>query len=279
MGRTIQAAERFVRKHNPREEGQPVNWICMDERPALIDGLYRQTGGGAVGVGEDLGVSMILGKRRNDARRAQEMSVSTGMPQAHLLGGVATKIVRPEGIILNTHGKCAAEGAALTIRDAIVNQRDRVFAQTQLVRPMDRDRYDQIADAFDALPIAEATQAARDLDHGVQTLWTPSSAGRPQAVPPVNRVDLVDMPHVASNIIINEGRGVAYDARGAMEANTPAYHVSLGDLVEVHDALYDTIPTDRDDFVDSAVVRHAATSLFLPLQEENTPLNIYRLTA
>ena len=274
----VHAAERFVREHDPRNNGQAINWICMDERFAIINGLYRQTGGGAVGVGEDWGVSMILSGRRNDVRRAREAATTQQMPQAHILGGVAAKILRPEGIILNTHAKCAAEGAALTIRDAIVNRRDEVFDQTQSVRPMSRSRFDEVADAFEALPIGEATSAAHDLDNGATTaLWTPNA--RPLAVPAVQRVDLVDMPHVAGDILINERQGVAFDAKSALETGMPAYHVSMGDMSEIHDELYATVPTDRDDFLDSAGVRHAATSLFLPRQQEDTPLQLYRLVA
>lgn len=270
------SAEQYIKHYDPLEKGMDVNWICMDERFAVVPTRYRQTAGGAVGVGMDASAAMLMAKFRG------EQVETAGLPPVHAVGAIAAAYLHPQGIVLNTHEGCAAESAAPTIRQAIVDRSEPLFRQTQKVKPgMTPERFNEIGEAFAYVHVEEDTiEAARQLDEGrTKSLWTPTGLmTRHQKAPRVERVPLIDSPHVSGDVLVNNREHSALDVEYAFLRDVPAYHISMGDQKELVQGLHEAgFVFDQEDFEDVSAVRHAATTMFLPVPEGQDALNIHHV--
>jgi hypothetical protein len=292
-----QRIERIVphiKEYRPRGLAR---WICIDDRFALTDGeLYRQTAGGAVGAGEDWAVAMAMGARRraNSAgRQVGEMARSKyGRAPVQVLGGIATKVLKQEGVLLNLHEGCAAEDSAQPIGGIIASRDDKsrneLFTRSKAIKPdLTADEFLMVVDVWRQDLLAEQdTRQSRILPASIGAVILgegkvgSAALTHPEAQPDagwvqdpntggwqmsaVDRVALVKASHVSPDLIADHRRYAAFDSKGAWEAGTPAYHISYGDMTrELADPLGDLAPFRIDDFLTATAVRHAATSMAL----------------
>jgi hypothetical protein len=220
-------------------------------------------------VGENLGVAMIMHEDNDEASKRR-------LPAGHLLGLVATEVLKPSGIELLTHEDCHIERNAADIRRTIVDDRDRVYRQVQKSRPegMSRERFSQIANAFSRLKLEEEHIASEEMDKGGVVRLTERAY---ESCHPIRRTSLVNKPHMAKDLLFNYGSGRVFKTEDAFYEQAPAYHASIGDLPELAVPLQEAelgFVFDEQDFVDAGCVLNAAASLFLP-HAEDEPLGIH----
>jgi hypothetical protein len=330
-----QSMERFSVRHRPNIAiGERVTWGCIDERNMLLRGLllqqnvdgknivlldrrqataqsllYKQTASGPFGVGKDTNISLRLAKLRNsrgDLSLADQAiknhsksaeQPSRKLPPSYVLGSMAAKALRAEGIDLLAHKGCAAEMAADTIGWGIATNKgpngEDIFETIKDMQPggLKRSRFNDISGVYgDALTdgmIASLEESTPAIAEGADTPFG--------SIQPVGRAALVGINHVSPNMVIDWRRNVALDAEAAIQASdiaddgsaTPggdiwaSYHTSMGDMGQIADTVQDLFPAiDPQDFIDAAFVRNAATSLFLPRQiNAETPVQLYAVNA
>ncbi|HSD55896.1 MAG TPA: hypothetical protein VLA92_01955 [Candidatus Saccharimonadales bacterium] len=270
------AAEQFIYPYQPvewRHSQTPdsVNWVCIDDRPTLIPMAYRQTAGGAIGVGHDVAAAQILGGEYAD-----------NVAPVHIMGSRAVSTLRLQGnVLLGTHENCKAELAALAVRDIVVNDPDQAYANTLKVNPdMSESRFEQLADAYAQLKIENPADTSKLLDTGYMPTSMPKGAvGTVYGYGPVHRHTLMDMEHVAPDALIDNRRGVAFDNREALDAGVPAYHFSRGDQQELLDGgLREGFRIEDQNYLDFSDVRHGVT-LGVLTAPNGDPLNLHHITA
>jgi hypothetical protein len=270
------AAEQFIYSYEPvewrhSETPVPVNWLCIDDRSTLIPMSYRQTAGGAVGTGHDVAAAQILG-----GMKAEKVA------PVHITGARAVHTLRLQGnILLGTHENCMAELAALAVRDIVVNDPDKAYADTLKVNPtMSESRFEQLADAYAQLKIEDPSVTSKQLDAGYNPYGVPqgAAAGTIHGFAPVKRHPLMDMEHIAPDALVNNRRGVAFDNREALEAGAPAYHFSRGDQQELVDSGLHGFRIDTQDYLDFSDVRHGVT-LGVLTAPNGDPLAIHQVAA
>jgi len=282
----------------------------IDRRGAPASALrYRRTAGGAVGLGQDTHIALrmqqarhfgapglqgihqagavLLGKSGEDQVFSMFESRRPKAPaEAHLLGSIAVKTARSEGIDIVTHEDCAAEINAALIAQGIASglgpQGEDLFEAIRYSYDapggLKKSRYNQIADMYGAA-LADNSIASLDI---AKPAYDQGIAGNP----PTPRVALMSIDHYANTHIIEWGRGVVYDTQAAVNAsdfeNTGAgrlygaYQTSMGDMPELQDAISSVFPVDQQDFTDAAFVRNAVTTLYLPRQHGDMPVQHLR---
>lgn len=281
MGKVVHAAERFIYGHAPHLHEQNSAWYCIDDRYALVKGLYRQIAGGAAGVGQDIAVSHSMRvMRRSRHNQVVDLAQRRGFAAApaQVLGSIAAKTLSHQGVKLGLHQGCAAEDGAAAIvgiqADKRASVKDELWRRSRVIKPdLTSEQFMQNHDInawlLRANRILDAEEAKQQFSEGGQ--WEQEGSGL-WTLDPVERVSLVDSKHVAADLLADYGRNVALDARAAFEAGTPAYHVSLGDMpAEIAGPLSDVIPFEVGDFMAVTAIRHAATSIALDAHVPRSP--------
>ncbi len=304
MTETLHPSLGYVTRHRPRNEAKTSHWICVDERFAIIDGLYRQTAGGAQGTGQDVYLAHRLAIRRRNvgshfdapsaqsvnqlphhsnhptAQRISHMDKSGNLPKSYVFAATNAHVARLSGVELHNHIGCAAELTAQAIAEGTVKQRDAVWNRLARCAPptLDKKRFNEIVDAIDEANengwLAPADVSAPLLDKGFVHDDT--------EIPAVNRVELHDMQHVGTTMMLGMVTGMAFNVEAAVKDGEQdnqlytVYHASIGDADELYGALRPAYPVLRSpeghaDFEDAMLVRNAATSLFLPQQNNQAP--------
>ena len=208
-----------VRHRPDVARGERVTWSCIDERTLLLRGLllertvrneritlldrrnatnqslfYKQTAAGPFGLGQDINTSLRLAKLRNrhtdtgaaavasarhNARAAEQAKPRHSIPPSYVLGSMAAKALRAEGVDLLAHEGCAAEMAAGPISQGIATNTgpngEDIYEAIKDLYPggLKRARFNDISGVYgDALadgmvaPLAESTPA---IDQGADT--------------------------------------------------------------------------------------------------------------
>lgn len=279
MGNVIQAAERFTRDLPRANAERPVKWICIDDRYALIEGPYRQTAGGLVGVGQDVNNAIAMGNRG-------DTTPSTVKIPTQILGSIVSKTLLPEGVQLLLHADCAAEAKAQAIRQIEITndptQRDELFERSGQIYPeLTSSKFEQAREAKAAARIMSPNDAIPHVEHGLA--WQ-QSAGGIYTLEPTKRVALVDSSHVSAIMLADWRPEVAFDTRAAFtapkEARMPAYHASFGDMPhEIAGPLSDVFGFKVEDLLAATAIRHAAVSMALPVPENHQQIAIHSLAA
>ncbi len=286
--------KNFRKKHVTRT-GRRLTLIDYRRRQAR----YHGTAGGAVGVGQDVTVARILGASRvstknavdirplENAERARAKAAGEA-PQisfrgAHILGSVSVKAARNYGVNIFNHEECAAEANAPTIAAGIVSNRgpkgENIYATIKDHWSKDgrratlpESRFKQIQEAF-AAAVAEGAIASPDISIPVHDEG--AIIENTTELLPIPRVPLADIPHYADTHLIEWRPDMIYNREAAQDASNfededgiayGAYQTSMGSAGNLHGAIADVIPIDRNDFTDAMFVRNAATSLYLPRQ-------------
>lgn len=277
MLKTIRTAEDFsmyVKEYPRKPDGNNsriVRWGCIDDRPTQSCRPQRQTAGGVVGLGQDLGASMIMHANRERQKLPK-------LPPAHILGAIAAQTLRPHGIVINIHEGCKAEGSARAIRQGISENRVHRRANQIARTGMSSERYRKIVRAFDQLELIDEDYAAEQLDKGTRTNWHPEGNNISYYdVQPVRRAYMSNNRHVAKDVLFNYSEGKRFDTEEAFWNGAATYHISLGDMTELTTPLQEAgFAFDESDFIDVTTIRHAATSFALP-HAEDEPLNVHIL--
>lgn len=290
MGNIIHAAERFRRDYRPQTRGEETDWFCIDDRYLIGKGLYRQVAGGAAGVGDawakaEAMRALRLRRSSDVVNLAERQGLATAPVQ--VLGSIAAKTLRAEGIKLGVHDNCAREASAKPIAEIEAKGGVELFRRSRTIKPdLDSATFEQIVhisrELLSADRIMSADEAAGQFDEG--GVWGKSGSGLWQ-LDPVERVPLVESPHASPIMLADYGRNVAYDVKAAFTdegSPLPAYHISLGDIPdEIAGPLSDVIPFDTDDFMAAVAVNHAATSIALDPHAPagHDQIDIYRIAS
>jgi len=311
MGNVIHAAERF-RQNYDRLPGEGEIWACIDERLALLRGLkrthtkrngdnitvvdfrairkqqYHSTAGGAAGFGNDIHIATRMGSAPHLGKIKLNRNA---MAPAHVQGSVGVKVARESGIYLLNHVGCAAENGTLAIGEGIATgkgpngediyeaiKHDWSKDGQRAVLP--HSRFQQIQETW-AEALAEGTIASPDISKPIHDNGAVTEHGA--ELLPIARAPLVDMPHYATRHLIEWGEDTIYDREAALDASDfdgegdvyGAYQTSMGSAMSLCNAVKSVFPVHPEDLLDEMYVRNAATSLWLPRQEnEQTPVQL-----
>ncbi|MET1032875.1 MAG: hypothetical protein ABWX94_00045 [Candidatus Saccharimonadales bacterium] len=279
MIEVMQGVELYTQELPRANAERPVKWICIDDRPALVDGLYRQTAGGQAGVGEDIANAVAMSK--NSTNTIEDIPTQ-------VVGNIAGKSLRymRQGVELLLHRGCAAELQALAIREIQITndsgQQAELFERSVQIYPeLTSSKFEQAQEMKARARILPPDEAIPHLEYG--RAWRKSANGL-YGLNPTKRVALVDSPHVSATMLTNWRTEVAFDSRAAFtapqEQKMPAYHASFGDMIpEIAEPLRNIFDFEVGDFLAATAIRHAAVSMALPPPENHSQINNYNIAA
>lgn len=287
MSNVISSAERYSRAYS-WNKGGVIRYGCIDDRPGLIEGPYRQTAGGPVGVGQDIVGAVMLDNRANKSAKMVEWAqrAGTALHPVQIIGGLAADILSTqENIQLWLHTGCAAEDKVDAITTIQATGDDELFDRARQILPsLKSPTFERITEnnqrIIDTAGILHPSLAAVHLEEGI--VWT-APDGRLSHLDPVNRMELINSDHVSSHFLADWRTGVAYDSRAAFtdpEAPLPAYHASFGDMEqEIARPLSQEFDFRVEDFMAASAVRHAATTIALDQVSPTGQIAIHRWEA
>jgi hypothetical protein len=275
--------ENLITPYDPRALGGAVDWICMDERFALLRnlGLYRQIAAAGHGVGQDIFAATELERKgtylnttANGQYEDESANPSNDVSSIPVLGKVAAASLRMHSVKLHVHEACAAEGQAQGIALAIAdsNNHEGLFTLgREFYSGLTRDKVSDIQLIFGAIA-SQKKLASRDTNDDI---FTRSTEHHGLFLPALQRVPLAPIDHVADRVVVNHRKGVAFDTFRALEQQQASYHISLGDMLEeIHGPLHDLFPIREENFLSVTAVRHAAVILHALPRPTGKPLEV-----
>lgn len=336
---TVEAVtNRFMVPYAPEAHGARTTIICADERGAALEGLqlaitdasgqsrvtldrtnprhadetrYLRTIAGAVGIGQDLHVTMrilqedALRPGHSDIPRLSPQTLTSAdhrqgrvgslpsIPKAHILSSIIAKAASVEGIDICNHVGCAGETLAPVIAIGIGDNRGKEGENIRdLIMPhwrngernFDRALFERIRETFagaaeeDGGMFAPLEESVPLLDRG--------GVHESRRLDPVARVPIARMDHVSDTMIVDWVRGRTLDAHAATVATRETemrevwthYYASMGDVPGIvgQVALDHIVATDDPQkflriLEMVSFVRNTATSSWLPKQNGRPP--------
>ena len=299
----MQAVEQAGAPYVMPSEGSM--WTPLDHQAAREMGVYIPLGcgddrwphggiqffAGITGAGLYTGAAMNMhGKRFDQAASGIDQPIDElalvieaplatkgllGVNHMQCAGHDKMKDIALTGIVVPGMGREEEKIASL--------QRKAAYAHVQEYNEMDEDRFDQISAELAYLAIkyvrdpeisAEAMQPSNGEKYvrNEKGLLVPTQEGIPL-------VPIGDRKHEAELVIVNDDPRHGFDAMDAWDQGLKAYHVSMGHLPAVHQAVntYLGPGTKYEDLRDAAAVFTAKTILNLPTPVTGQPLRVQYL--
>lgn len=210
----------------------------MDER--VRDGDV-QLAGAMAGTGADI---LAVSALKNHMPTSAKMEIAVRFGKQALEG---------IGILPFQHEECAGEELWAVAQRIANGDPDTLYARTRELdsRVMGHD-VERVIGAYARLLESEqiwpTVKTSDLLTNSLQIIREP----------------IADGPHVARDLVASTRRPVSFASREALEQDHPAYHLGLGWLPVIAEPIRVLTETDPEQFIISATVRNAATSLMVP---------------
>ncbi|HYH74746.1 MAG TPA: hypothetical protein VD735_02180 [Candidatus Saccharimonadales bacterium] len=281
-------------------------WTEADFDALRKDGILMPAGcgddrwphGGVQFFGGQYGLALAYGAGMNMKNGGFD-AASGGIARAVDQLAVITEIaLETRGILGLNHESCAAalgmKAIALTGVElpgmtpeeerSAARQRKAALAHVAEFSDMSEDRFDQVSDSLAYMAIKHVRDAGvsqptmtppegNAWERNERGLLVPIKGGIP-------RVPIGDLKHEAGIVAINDDPRHTFDAMASWQLGGKAYHVSMGHLERVHDAMGTFMGRSAAEYQsmrDAVAVFTAKTILNLPLAEPNMPLGVQYL--